>query len=130
MLYSLKTDIYLESCLFKYIKGEGDTFYLTDLQVYKKNNASKVWGENKQNCPLPEDHSPSPVRQKKRPTSSPEKLQTFGVIKKVEENREEKSISFKLMKENEKIKNMLRDRIKTSAVFKLEPISIKKSRDK
>ena len=47
LLYSLKTDVLLESCLFKYIKGEGDTYYLTDIQLYKKTSAGRVWGEFK-----------------------------------------------------------------------------------
>lgn len=44
LLYSLKTDVLLESCLFKYIKGEGETYYLTDVQLYKKSSAGKIWG--------------------------------------------------------------------------------------
>ena len=44
LLYSLKTDVLLESCLFKYIKGTGDSYYLTDIQLYKKSSAGKIWG--------------------------------------------------------------------------------------
>jgi hypothetical protein len=47
LLYSLKTDTLLESCLFKYIKGEGETYYLTDIQLFKRSSAAKIWGEFK-----------------------------------------------------------------------------------
>lgn len=47
LLYSLKTDIFLENSLFKYIKGEGETYYLTDIQVYRKSPANVVWGDIK-----------------------------------------------------------------------------------
>ena len=35
----------MESCLFKFIKGEGDFYYLNDLQLYKKSKAARIWGE-------------------------------------------------------------------------------------
>ena len=44
LIYSLKTDVLIQSALFKYIKGEGDYYYLTDILIYKKNQPSFIWG--------------------------------------------------------------------------------------
>ncbi len=44
LLYSMKTDILIESSLFKYIKAEDGGFFLTDIQVYTKTRANLVWG--------------------------------------------------------------------------------------
>ena len=44
LLYSMKTDVLIESALFKYIKGDSEGFYLTDIQVYSKGKATMLWG--------------------------------------------------------------------------------------
>ena len=44
LLFSVKTDTLIKSSLFKFIKGEGNSFYLTDIQVYDKDNAAHFWG--------------------------------------------------------------------------------------
>jgi len=44
LLYSLKSDLLIKSALFKFIKGEGSSFYLTDIQLYSKESAASIWG--------------------------------------------------------------------------------------
>lgn len=44
LLYSLKTEVLIKSSLFKFIKGQGSSFYLTDIQVYEKGKAASFWG--------------------------------------------------------------------------------------
>ena len=80
LLYSLKTEVLLKSSLFKFIKGQGSSFYLTDIQVYEKGKAASFWGEVRNS-----EHTratTSPGKPKIRPSSSPEKMKK---IEKVEE---------------------------------------------
>lgn len=44
LLYSIKTDSLITSAMFKYIKGDPNSFYLTDIQVYNKTKANGLWG--------------------------------------------------------------------------------------
>jgi hypothetical protein len=41
----LKTDVFIQNALFKFIKAENEGYYLTDIQVYGKGKISLVWGE-------------------------------------------------------------------------------------
>ncbi len=69
LLYSIKTDILVKNALVKFIKGENNSFYLTDIQVYERGKAATVWGEIRHCETAQQENSPS--KQKKRPTSSP-----------------------------------------------------------
>lgn len=73
LIYSLKTDILLEKCLFKFMKDQKTGYYyMVDIQAYQKSSASKLWGDfDKKKA-----ESPTKAAVKRRPASSPEKLQT------------------------------------------------------
>ena len=132
LLYSVKTDVLIKSSLLKFIKGEGNNFYLTDIQVYDKGKAHYLWGDIRHMEQKRVNTSPS--RQMPRPSSSPERIQKAVMGKldmivesRVEKSREEKSVSFKMAKENERIKELIsgsRGRSKTG--FRLEPIKVNK----
>ena len=73
LMYSLKTDVLLEKCLFKFMKDpKTGNYYITDLQVYQKTSAARLWGEFEKK----KAESPVKTAVKRRPASSPEKLQT------------------------------------------------------
>jgi hypothetical protein len=123
LLYSIKTDVLVKSALFKYIKGEGNSYYLSDIQVYEKGKASFIWGDIRNNEQSRVETSPT--KKAIRPTSSPDRMQNSPSKKdRIDENREEKSISFKLAKENERIKTMIfgSARPRAASGFKLEPV--------
>lgn len=52
-----------------------DNYYIVDLQVYQKNSATKLWGEFEKK----KSESPTKAAVKRRPASSPEKLQNKKV---------------------------------------------------
>jgi hypothetical protein len=87
LAYSIKTDVLIKNSLFKYIKGEGNSYYLTDIQVYEKGRAVYVWGEVRQ--PEKERIPTSPGKQRVRPSSSPERLQkaVLNKLDRIDENR-------------------------------------------
>jgi len=45
----LKTDVFIQNALFKFIKAEKEGYYLTDIQVYAKGKVSLVWGDLRNN---------------------------------------------------------------------------------
>jgi hypothetical protein len=119
LLYSIRTDVVPENCLCKFISGPAGTYYLTDIHLYKKSPPLTLWGvAPRQNAPLP------PVKERQRPTSSPDRMFNRAVIK-TDENREDRSISYKLMRENERVKRMMGERMKTASTYKLQPIRVK-----
>lgn len=79
LLYSIKSDVLVTSALFKFIRGEAGTFYLTDIQVYRKTRAATLWGDirhySKEGSPL---RGASPKKTAQRPASSPERLEGRG----------------------------------------------------
>ena len=101
LLYSLKSDVLIKSALFKFIKGEAGSFYLTDIQPQSKESAASIWGELRTSQPVQQRTVTSPGKPKLRPSSSPEKLQKFerkeGLADK---GREDRSGSLLLSKEN------------------------------
>lgn len=80
LLYSIKTDILIKNALFKFIKAENNGFYLTDIQIYEKGRPATLWGDIR-HCEPNQETSPSKLP-RKRPTSSPEKLQ--GMARKLD----------------------------------------------
>lgn len=69
----------------------------------------------------------SPGKGQKRPTSSPERLQgaLHSKLDKIEENREDRSVTFKLTKENDKIRSLMsgtQSRSRAYTGIKLEPV--------
>ena len=81
LLYSLRTDVLFKDALFKFVKDDIDSYYLVDVQVYKKGSANRVWGifdNSKAYMESPE----RPENKKIRPTSSPERLQKYREVKK------------------------------------------------
>ncbi len=84
LLYSLKTDILFRDALFKFVKDEIDSYYLVDIQVYSKTNASRLWGSYDNTKVFLE----SPDKKKIRPTSSPERLQKHRPADNEERNPE------------------------------------------
>lgn len=68
LIYSIKTDILLEKCLFKFIKDpKTGYYYIVDIQAYRKASASKLWGEFEKK----KAESPTKPPIKRRPASSP-----------------------------------------------------------
>lgn len=73
LIYSLKTDILLEKCLFKFMRDPKNSYYyIIDIQAYQKTSATKLWGEFEKK----KAESPTKTNVKRRPASSPEKIQT------------------------------------------------------
>lgn len=69
LLYSIKTDVVPENCLCKYIRGVSGSYYLTDIHLFKRSPPQTLWGvAPQQSTQLP------PVRERQRPTSSPDRM--------------------------------------------------------
>ena len=117
LLYSLRTDVLFEESLFKFIKDESDCFYLTDIQVYKKSQSTKVWGFYTER----KAHSPSKGKMRRRPASSPERLQRK--VDMPEDSPKEDCGALIMPKDSprKKCKSVF-SRVKTSGFLKLEPI--------
>jgi hypothetical protein len=92
LIHSLKTDILLEKCLFKFMKDpKTGYYYITDLQVYHKTSATRLWGEfDKKKA-----ESPTKAAVKRRPTSSPERIQSK---KMPTESQNEENVNLELKK--------------------------------